>query len=102
MRWSGYPEFRNAECLPRSGRMDTQAAENVLVAAVAKDEDAVGQAVKPGLRKKMGCKDRFHSKAASWRLSATRQMHEAFGTAYWKEQGLVSLVDRHYELHRSS
>ena len=37
-----------------------------------------------------------------WRLSRTQQLHKALGIAYWREQGLVSLVERYDELRASA
>lgn len=37
-----------------------------------------------------------------WRLSLTPQINKALNIAYWRDQGLVMLVDRYYETHRSS
>jgi len=36
-----------------------------------------------------------------WRLANTPQINKTLGLAYWREQGLVMLVDRYYELHMS-
>lgn len=33
-----------------------------------------------------------------WRLANTPQINKALGLAYWREQGLVSLVERYYEM----
>lgn len=42
------------------------------------------------------------SRKKYWRLANTPQVNKALGLAYWREQGLVRLVDRHYELLQSS
>ncbi|ABZ85517.1 conserved hypothetical protein [Heliomicrobium modesticaldum Ice1] len=39
------------------------------------------------------------SRKGYWRLSLTPQMNKALGLAYWREQGLVSLVET-YQSHR--
>ncbi|GMA66277.1 hypothetical protein GCM10025859_67680 [Alicyclobacillus fastidiosus] len=41
------------------------------------------------------------SRKGYWRLSKTAQMNKALGLAYWREQGLVSLVER-YDSFRST
>lgn len=41
------------------------------------------------------------SRKMYWRLANTPQMNKALGLAYWREQGLVSLVDRQCELLKS-
>jgi len=38
------------------------------------------------------------SSKGCWRISLTPQMHKALGLAYWREQGLVSLLERYKEL----
>lgn len=38
------------------------------------------------------------SRKKCWRLANTPQINKALGLAYWREQGLVRLVDRYYEL----
>jgi group II intron reverse transcriptase/maturase len=38
------------------------------------------------------------SSKGCWRISITSQMHKALGLAYWREQGLVSLLTRSEEL----
>jgi RNA-directed DNA polymerase len=42
------------------------------------------------------------SRKKYWRLAKTPQINKALGLAYWRKQGLVSLVDRYYELLQSS
>ena len=42
------------------------------------------------------------SRKKYWRLAKTHQINKAFGLAYWRELGLVSLIDRYYELLQSS
>ena len=39
-----------------------------------------------------------YSRKYYWRLSKTPQINKALGLAYWKEQGLVSLVSRYHDL----
>ena len=41
------------------------------------------------------------SRKGYWRLALTPQMNKALGLAYWRDQGLVSLVER-YDLLRST
>ena len=38
------------------------------------------------------------SRRKHWRLSNTPQIDKALGLAYWRDQGLVSLVDRNYDM----
>ena len=38
------------------------------------------------------------SRKRYWRLANTPQINKALGLKYWREKGLVSLVDRHYGL----
>ena len=42
------------------------------------------------------------SRKKYWRLANTPQINKALGLAYWREQGLVRLVDRYYELLQAS
>lgn len=42
------------------------------------------------------------SRKKYWRLAKTPQINKALGLAYWREQGLVRLVDRYYELLQST
>jgi len=42
-----------------------------------------------------------YSRKHQWRLANTPQIHKALGLAYWRKQGLVTLVGRYYELHTS-
>jgi group II intron reverse transcriptase/maturase len=39
-----------------------------------------------------------YSRKQYWRLANSPQVNKAFGLKYWREQGLVGLVERHYEL----
>lgn len=39
------------------------------------------------------------SRKGYWRLSDTPQVNKALGLAYWRGQGLLSLVDRYRQLH---
>ncbi|MFX4303363.1 hypothetical protein ACOJUR_14060 [Alicyclobacillus tolerans] len=41
------------------------------------------------------------SRKGYWRLALTPQMNKALGLAYWRDQGLVSLVER-YDALRST
>ena len=38
------------------------------------------------------------SRKQCWRLANTPQSNKAFGLAYWREQGLIRLVDRYHEM----
>ena len=38
------------------------------------------------------------SRKKYWRLANTPQVNKALGLTYWREQGLVNLVDRYYEM----
>ena len=38
------------------------------------------------------------SRKQYWRLAKTPQINKALGLAYWREQGLISLVDRYYDM----
>jgi group II intron reverse transcriptase/maturase len=38
------------------------------------------------------------SRKGEWRLANSPQINKALGLAYWRKQGLVSLVERYYEL----
>lgn len=38
------------------------------------------------------------SRKQYWRLTKAPQINKALGLAYWREQGLIRLVDRYYEL----
>ena len=42
------------------------------------------------------------SRKGCWRLANTPQVNKALGLAYWRSQGLVSLVDRYRELRSAS
>ncbi len=42
------------------------------------------------------------SRKGYWRLANTPQVNKALGLAYWREQGLIRLVDRYYEVLMSS
>ena len=42
------------------------------------------------------------SRKKYWRLANSPQINKALGLAYWRKLGLVSLVDRYYELLQSS
>jgi hypothetical protein len=42
------------------------------------------------------------SRKGGWRLANTPQVNKALGLAYWRSQGLVSLVDRYRELRSVS
>lgn len=42
------------------------------------------------------------SRKGYWRLANTPQVNKALGLAYWQEQGLVSLVDRYFEMLMST
>lgn len=39
-----------------------------------------------------------YSRKGNWRLSLSRQVQNALSNAYWKGQGLVSLVDRYTKM----
>lgn len=42
------------------------------------------------------------SRKGHWRLSNTPQMNKALGLTYWREQGLVSLVERYDSLRSTT
>jgi RNA-directed DNA polymerase len=42
------------------------------------------------------------SRKRYWRLANTPQVSKALGLAYWRNQGLITLVDRYYEMSVSS
>lgn len=42
------------------------------------------------------------SRKQYWRLANTPQVNKALGLAYWRNQGLISLVDRYYEMLMST
>lgn len=42
------------------------------------------------------------SRKRYWRLANSPQINKALGLAFWREQGLVMLVDRYYKLHMSA
>lgn len=50
-----------------------------------------------GIDKEWACRIAL-SRKMHWRLANTPQVNKALGLKYWKELGLVSLVDRYYEL----
>ena len=39
------------------------------------------------------------SRKGYWPLAKTEQVHKALGLAYWRDQGLLSLVDMYRQLH---
>lgn len=42
------------------------------------------------------------SRKGYWRLANTPQINKAIGLAYWREQGLIRLIDRYYEMLMST
>ena len=50
-----------------------------------------------GLKEKWAAYIAF-SRKKYWRLANTPQINKALGLTYWREQGLVSLVERYYEM----
>ena len=55
---------------------------------------------KLGIPEDWGCKIAF-SRKKYWRLANTPQINKALGLAYWREQGLISLVDRNCKMLES-